>query len=136
MSWTNRVDSGLELAERATLAIEQHLATIETLLEQLVRHNQDRSRNFLAEGALPGAFPVTTQSQQILQANPRRRGSLWTNISAAATVSLGLGTLAAANVGVVLPPGASWDGTISGMTWQGSVQAIGSAAATLAYVET
>lgn len=113
-------------------------------LERLVELQESRPQQLEVAGSIPGggtvgtapstctvAPPLGTSPGTILKANPHRRGSNVQNVSAAGgpSLTLGLGVQnPATGTGVVLLPGASWDGRISGEVWMGSVTVVGSGA--------
>jgi hypothetical protein len=80
-------------------------------------------------------FTVGLASALVVGENTERRGLELQQQTTGAKVYLGLGKAAVAGSGLMLEPGGSWNGTISGLLWRGAVYAIGSAAATLGVVE-
>jgi hypothetical protein len=85
-------------------------------------------------GASPGTVAVGNVSGLVIAANTTRKGLNIQN-TGASTVSLGLGHPAVLGRDLVLAPEASWDGRVSGALWRGAVNAIATAAGTLAVVE-
>lgn len=73
-------------------------------------------------------------STAVLPANLERRGILITNTSAA-KISLGLGQAAVEGDDIVLEPGGSWGGTISGVLWQGAINGFSAAGGSVTVVE-
>jgi len=75
--------------------------------------------------------PAGNSPGTILDRNPRRRGLSVQNLSASGgpnlTVGLGV-TQPQAGSGIVLAPGAAWDGRLSGEVWVGTVVLVASAA--------
>jgi hypothetical protein len=104
-------------------------------LDELVRlaHHQrsitDANRRGLRPGTVQGGGTVSaSRPVAIVGHNDNRRGFHLQNLSATATISLGLGnTWPLIDTGITLGPGSSWDGLVSNMIWPGSVYAIGSA---------
>lgn len=82
----------------------------------------------------PGIIEAGVASTAVLPANPSRKGLTIQNTGATA-VSLGLGHAAVIGHDLVLEPGASWDGLISGRLWRGAVNAIAAAPTSLAVAE-
>lgn len=117
---------GLRLANE----VVKRLREISTTLSQLLSLQQSPRKNYLMTGALPGAGtvgvtgasctvqpPLGNPPGVIISANPHRRGLNVQNLSATGGPSLTIGigiTQPTAGAGLVLPPGASWDGRISG----------------------
>lgn len=137
------------LAQRYATELLTRLAEITRTLGRILELQQSPRKNFLAAGTVNGSGTVGTTAATctntvlgappgtILNANPHRRGLNVQNTGTAGSLTLGLGiTAPQAGQGLVLPPGASWDGRISGDLWVGSVAVIGSAAGvTYAYLE-
>lgn len=137
------------LAQRYATEITTRLAEIARSLIRLVELQQAPRRNYLAAGTLAGSGTVGTTPASctntvlglppgtILAANPEARGRNIQNTGTAGSLTIGLGTSnPIAGQGLVLPPGASWDGRISGSLWNGSVSVIGSqAGVTYCYLE-
>lgn len=136
------MNQGLGLVHRA-LAL---LGRIDESLLQLARQSQSRADNSIAEGVEAGNCTVGTggisnngwNGTNALDANSKRRGSYWKNTSPTQVITLGLGIRQPTpGAGIVLNPGETWDGRISGnLVWKGSVAPVASAAgATLAFIE-
>lgn len=120
------------------------LKSIDVSLTRLVELAQAPRENLFAAGSIPfggtvGALsstctvtpPLGQSPGVVLAANPHRRGLGIQNLSAAGgpnlTIGLGLST-PIAGAGLVLAPGAAWDGRVSGAVWTGSVSVVASAA--------
>lgn len=82
----------------------------------------------------PRSVVVGVATAVVIPANPTRKGLSIEN-TGEGNVSLGLGNPAIVGDDVVLQPGGSWDGTISGRLWQGAVNSIAAAPSSLAVVE-
>lgn len=96
---------------------------------QMVALKESSRKRFLMVGSLAGGGTVGTAAQSILNANANRKGLSVQNIGTAGNLTLGLGTTSPqSGTGIVLLPGNSWDGRVSGQMWTGSVTIIGSAA--------
>lgn len=127
-------------AQRVAAAIVDHLSGIEKTLKRQLELAEAPRKNFLSAGTVPGQNTVGTNPiSNFVAANPRRRGLNVQNTSAAGgpNITLGLGlTTPQSGAGIVLAPGASWDGRLSGMLWIGTVSVVASAAgASFAWVE-
>lgn len=120
------VASASQLALRAL----KHLEKIELTLGRLLELQQGPRLNFLAAGTVAGSGTAgTTPTSGVLSPNPRRRGLNVQNLGSAGSLTLGLGTTTPiAGTGIVLAPGASWDGRVSGAVWPGSVSVVASQA--------
>lgn len=129
-----------------TQALER-LRSIDVSLTRLVELAQGPRENLFAAGSIPFGGAVGVQPSTctvmppngmppgvVLNANPHRRGLSLQNISAAGgpslTIGLGL-TSPQSGTGIVLAPGASWDGRVSGAIWPGSVSVVAGAAGCL-----
>ncbi len=137
------------MALRMAGDVMTHLGEISRSLTQLLALQQSPRKNFLAAGTVPGGGTVGVTPGTcnvallgappgvILKANPHRRGSSVQNTGTTGNLTLGLGiTQPSSGQGLVLTPGQSWDGRISGEVWVGSVAVVGSqAGVTFAYLE-
>lgn len=131
--------AGMNLANRALEAVERCARALDRLLElQETRAHQLEVAGSVVGAGTVGTVPSTcsvtaplgTSPGTIMKANPHRRGSNVQNLSAAGgpSLTIGLGQQSpAAGVGLVLLPGASWDGRISGELHMGSVTLVASA---------
>lgn len=131
------------MAQRAFAQLLEHLRSMDASLVRLLELAQGPRENLFAAGSTPfggtvGASPATNTYQPtgqppgvVLGANPHRRGLGIQNLSAAGgpslTIGLGIQT-PTAGTGLTLPPGASWDGRVSGAVWPGTVSLVASGA--------
>lgn len=134
-------------AAMAKILVQQaldKLQSIDVSLTRLVELAQGPRENLFAAGSVPFGGTVGTSGASctvipplgnspgvVLTANPHRRGLSIQNLSPAGgpSLTLGLGLSSpVAGSGYVLPPGAAWDGRVSGAVWPGSVSVIASAA--------
>ncbi len=74
-------------------------------------------------GKSPRSVAVGAAAAAVIAANAERKGLEIQN-TGPEPVSLGLGAAAVIGDDVVLAPGASWNGTISGVLWRGAINAI------------
>jgi hypothetical protein len=117
--------TGKQLALQAA----QDLCDVKEQLEQLVRLQSSPVENFLAAGSIAGGGTATAVPIPVMNGNPKRRGLSIQNIGAAGNLTLGLGmTDPQPNMGLVLLPGESWDGRVSGAVFRGAVSVVGVAA--------
>lgn len=122
----------------------KYLHNIDHNINRLIELSQTSREGLWAPGSVPfggtvGAVATTCTVNPpsgqptgvVIDANPHRRGLGIQNVSASGgpnlTIGLGL-TSPQSGAGLVLAPGASWDGRISGAVWTGSVSVVGSAA--------
>lgn len=82
----------------------------------------------------PRKVATANASAEVIGPNPRRNGLSIVN-GGESNVSLGLGAEAVSGDDIVLIPGGSWDGRISGVLWRGAVNAVSAKASSLAVVE-
>jgi hypothetical protein len=117
--------TGRQLALQAAQDLKDLLYGI----RQLVRLQESSTRAYLMSGSLAGGGTIGTAATSILNANANRNGLSVQNVGTAGNLTLGLGTTSPqSGTGIVLQPGSSWDGRVSGQMWRGSVSIIGSAA--------
>jgi hypothetical protein len=134
-------DAGRGMALRMAAEAMSRLGEISRSLTQLLALQQSPRKNFLAAGTVAGGGTVGVTPGScnvqllgappgvILKASPHRRGSSVQNTGTTGNLTLGLGiTQPQSGQGLVLTPGQSWDGRISGEIWSGSVCVVGSQA--------
>jgi hypothetical protein len=115
------------LAGQATKLITERLSAIERLLHRQLELAQSNRRNALGSGSVAGGGTIGVAPGPIVNANPKRTGLSVQNNGAAGNLTLGLGTTQPqSGTGLLLAPGASWDGRVSGALWLGSVSVVGS----------
>jgi hypothetical protein len=128
MSATARAGIASSASALAVKAI-RHLEAIERTLGRMLELQQGPRMNFMAAGTVAGSGSAGVTATPVLAANPRRRGLSVQNLAAAGSLTLGLGTTSPiAGTGIVLAPGATWDGRISGAVWPGSLSIVASTA--------
>jgi len=114
------------MAGRAMALLQEISITLGRLLEL----QQAPRLNYLAVGSVAGAGTASSTGPTVVLApNPRRRGLSVQNRASAGNLTIGLGVSnPIINTGLVLAPGASWDGRLSGAVWPGAVNVIADAA--------
>lgn len=119
--------SAHELSQaRLGISIRDTLIAVSHTLTRLLELAESPRRNYLSLGTRTGGGTIGTASSGQLNANPRRGGLSVQNTGSAGNLTVGLGqTSPSAGTGIVLAPGASWDGRVSGQLWLGSVTLIG-----------
>lgn len=115
--------TGRQLAQQ----LLEYVCDMATTLRRMLELQESSVKNFLGAGSVAGGSSVGTVAATIINANPKRKGLSVQNIGEAGNLTVGPGVTAPiAGTGIVLAPGASWDGRISGMVWKGSISVIGS----------
>lgn len=98
-------------------------------IRQLVRVQESSAKRYLMSGSLAGGGTINVTAAALLNANSNRNGLSVQNLGTVGNLTLGLGTTSPqSGTGIVLQPGQSWDGRVSGQMWRGSVSIIGSQA--------
>jgi hypothetical protein len=116
-------------ATQLAQVIARRTRRLEELLTRLVELHESDRRNWIASSTLAGQGNAGTAPTQLLKPNFKRRGLSVQNTAAAGSLTVGLGvTTPQSGAGIVLAPGSSWDGRISGTLWLGSVTVIASQA--------
>jgi hypothetical protein len=112
--------------------IVDRLTGIESVLNEQLRLSQSSVQNFIGAGTVTGGGTAGAVPVAIVNGNPRRRGLHVQNLSAGGNLTVGLGTTQPQpGTGIVLPPGQSWDGRVSGALWKGSISVVGVTAGVL-----
>jgi hypothetical protein len=133
------------VARRALAELFNHLKSMDVSLTRLIELNQAPRENLFAAGSLPfgGTVGLTPQTCSmappigygpgiILASNPHRRGLSISCIGTTDYLGIGLGVQnPSVSQGLVIAPGGTWDGRISGMVWTGFVSIVGSAVGTV-----
>jgi hypothetical protein len=120
----------------------RRIGSIERTFVRLLELQQGPRLNLMGAGTIAGSgtvgtSPATASSQVlgqppgvIVAANPYRRGLSVQNRSSSGgpALTIGLGVTAPqAGSGIVIDPGGSWDGRVSGALWPGVVSVVASA---------
>ena len=141
---TPPTSTGAVMLKRLAEQFLDRLGSMDASLIRMLELAQGPREMLFAAGSIPfgGTVGITGASCTVsppsgyspgvvLAANPHRRGLSIQNLSASGgpNLTLGLGLMSPiSGTGWVLPPGASWDGRISGALWPGSLSVIASAA--------
>lgn len=114
--------TGKQLALQAA----QDLCDVKDKLTELIALQSSPVENFLVSGAIAGGGTALAIPGPVMNANPKRRGLSVQNIGTAGNLTLGLGiTSPQPNTGIVLLPGESWDGRVSGAVFRGAISVLG-----------
>jgi hypothetical protein len=106
--------------------IIERLTGIESVLNEQLRLSQSSVQNFIGAGTVAGGGTALAVPTAVINGNPRRRGLHVQNLAAAGNLTVGLGTTQPQpGTGIVLTPGQSWDGRVSGALWKGSISVVG-----------
>lgn len=135
MEFARQAPALATMAGRAMDLLEQIASTLARGLEL----QETSTKNFPATGSIPLGGSVGTQQTTVLEANPNRRGVTIQNLSGSGgpQLTIGLGNRSPINgQGIVILPGGSWDGRVSGEVFKGSVTLISTAACTFSGVAT
>jgi hypothetical protein len=110
-----------------TQGVLRRMARLQEIGEEMLQLLESDRRNFLASGTIAGQGVTTAAPTLILKPNYKRRGLSIQNTGSSGALTVGLGVMnPQPGAGLVLSPGASWDGRISGELWLGLVSVIGS----------
>ena len=115
--------NGKELARHAM----DLLCGIRDSLQRLVELQETDTSRYLMQGSVAGGSTIGTTAATIMRPNANRRGLSVQNNGTAGNLTIGLGQGSPIEgTGIVLAPGSSWDGRVSGQMWRGLVSVIGS----------